>query len=56
MKNYKFLILVFCINLFSNTNILAQFSAPDDDFIAKKAKCPKCGSGGLNMYDCGMWD
>ena len=27
-----------------------------DDFIAKKAKCPKCGSGGLNMYDCGMWD
>ncbi|MBL6666915.1 MAG: glycoside hydrolase family 43 protein [Flavobacteriaceae bacterium] len=38
MKNYKFLILVFCINLFSNTNIFAQFSAPDDDFIAKKVK------------------
>ncbi|MDB2468552.1 hypothetical protein N9X39_00590 [Alphaproteobacteria bacterium] len=27
-----------------------------DDFITKKAKCPKCGSGGLNMYNFGMWD
>ena len=40
----------------TNCNCTMHPIDDNDDFIAKKAKCPHCGSRGLNMHNCGMWD